>query len=94
MSGLILLISVLAYLIVPAWMMSRGRMFTAGLAMIGTSFLPWLVWISVREDLSGPGTGMVMMITALMLLLALVPIAIGAARAVYRFSGRKRANVG
>jgi hypothetical protein len=92
MSGLILPLSFFAYFIIPAWMMSRGWIVAAGLAMIGIALLPWILWISVREDLSGPGTGMVMLLSAIMVLIALIPIAIGAARAVQRLFRRKPVN--
>jgi|GEM_PF-4137478 len=94
MSGAILPISLCTYLIIPAWMIARGWIAVAGLAMIGMALLPWAVWILAREDLSGPGTGMVMLVTALMALLGLIPIAVGITRAIYRRFGRKRANGG
>jgi hypothetical protein len=86
MSGAIIPISLFAFLIIPAWMMSRGQIVAAGLAMIGIALSPWAVWILGGEDLSGPGTGIALLATALMSLLALIPIAVGISRSVYRRS--------
>lgn len=72
-SGSIISIARFAYLIVPAWMISREWIVAAGLTMIGAALLPWAVWLSVREDLSGPATGMVILLTAMTALLALIP---------------------
>lgn len=84
MAGLILPLSLLLYVGVPIWMLARGWPFRAGLVMIVTALLPWVVWLTTIQGRPGPGAGIVLILTALMLLMAFVPIGIGVAQAIAR----------
>ena len=89
MYGLFVPISMLLYVILPAWMLSRGWPIRAGIAMMVAALLPWAVLFATEPPPWGPGAGIALMITAAMLLLALVPIAIGIGSAMLRLL-RKR----
>ena len=84
MGALILPASWVLYIILPAWMLSRGWLIRAGIAMIFAALLPWAVWFLQMPERWGPGAGMVLMLTAGMLLTALVPIGLGIVRAIRR----------
>ena len=84
MSALVLPISLLAYILLPAWLLTRGRLFRAGMAMILAALLPWVVWLPQSHGSWGPGAGIAMMVTAAMLLVALVPVGLGVARLIMR----------
>ncbi|MCP6373769.1 hypothetical protein NL455_28190, partial [Klebsiella pneumoniae] len=66
MSELIVPASLLLYLLVPTWLLTRGKPISAGLSMIAVALLPWAVWFVTATELSGPGTGVAMLITAAM----------------------------
>lgn len=85
MIGLILPASIMLYIGLAVWLLPDGRLLRAGLAMSLAALLPWPVWLVLVPGRLGPGAGIVMMLTAAMLLLALVPMAIGIARAGNRF---------
>ena len=84
MIGLILPISILLYIGLPGWMLMQGRPFLAGIAMIVAALLPWMVWLSILPGRLGPGAGVAMILTAAMLVLAIIPLTIGIARAGLR----------
>ena len=90
MTGLILPISILLYIGLPCWLLARGQPLLAGMAMIFAALLPWIVWLSIVPGRLGPGAGIAMMLTAAMLVLAFVPLTIGAARAGFRFFAIRR----
>jgi hypothetical protein len=89
MTGLVVPISILLYLILPAWMLSRGWPIRAGIAMMFAALLPWAVVFATEPPPWEPGAGIALMFTAAMLLLAFVPIAIGIGYAMLRLL-RKR----
>jgi hypothetical protein len=76
-SAAILPLSIALYVSIPLWMLVRGWPFRAGLLMVFAALLPWIVWLTTIRGRLGPGAGIVMMLTGLMLLLALVPMCIG-----------------
>jgi hypothetical protein len=82
MNGLIMFLSMTFYLILSCWMLTRGWPMRAGITMMSLALLPWAVWLSVMQGPLGPGAGIHLMVTAVMLLLALIPMGFGAARAI------------
>jgi hypothetical protein len=84
MSALILPFSLILYIVLPAWMLRRGWLIRAGIAMILTALLPWVVWHLQIQRPWGPGSGIALMVTAAMILAALVPIGLGVARTITR----------
>ena len=90
MSGLVLPVSLLLYVILPMAFLVRGWPLRASLAMIATALLPWAVWFLTVPRPWGPGAGMVVMVTAGQLLLAAVPLAIGMVVAMRRGLRRRR----
>ena len=78
MDALILPMSILSYLMLPAWLWPRGRPMIAGGAMIASALLPWTYWYLTAPRPWGPGAGAALVVTAGMLLLALVPVIDGA----------------
>jgi hypothetical protein len=75
-------VSVTLYIGLSLWMLVRGWPIRAGISMIFTALSPWFIWLTSIEGRLGAGAGIAMMITAAMLLLALVPIGIGLCLAV------------
>ena len=90
MSGLIVPMSLLLYVVLPIWMLSRGWPARAGLAMVVAALLPWMVWYLAVPEPWGPGAGLAALLTALMLLVALVPLLIGVILSVLRFARLRR----
>lgn len=87
MSGLILPVSLVLYIVLAASMLVRGWLLRAGIAMIFTAFLPWVVWFLQLQRPWGPGAGTAAMVTAVMLLMALVPLGLSVARTIRRSAG-------
>jgi hypothetical protein len=93
MTGLALPISWLLYIVLPTWMLLRGWPLRACLTMIITALLPWAVFILMVPHPWGPGAGIVLFVTALQLLLALVPLTISVVSATSRLIRRRRTAV-
>lgn len=72
------------YILLPVWLLSRGWPTRAGVAMIVAALLPWIVWLFALSEPLGPGAGIALLLTACMLLLALVPLVIGIMQTVMR----------
>lgn len=90
MVGLVLPFSILLYIGLPIWMLARRWPIRAGFAMIASALLPWVVWLTMIAGRLGPGAGIAMLLTALMAILALVPIAIGLFQVIGRLTGPKQ----
>jgi hypothetical protein len=89
MSGLILPLSWLIYIVLPAWMLIRGWPIRAALVMFVAALLPWAVWLVTMPKPWGAGAGFFVMITAVQLLLAVVPLVFGVVGASRRLLRRR-----
>lgn len=79
-SALVMLVTLVLYVAVPAILLIKGWTLRAGLAMLVVTFLP-LLWQGLCTDSSALGFGILLF---LMLPLSLVLIAAGGVVAVYR----------
>lgn len=89
MSGILLPLSWLIYIVPPVWMLIRGWPIRASLVMFIAALLPWAVWLVTVPKPWGPGAGFFILITALQLLLAVVPLVFGVAGASRRLLRRR-----
>jgi len=89
-SDLILPVSLLLYIVPAVRLLSRGWLTRAGVAMIVAALLPWVVWLQEPPEAWGPLGGLLVLLTALLLVLALVPHLIGVIRCLVRYAKRKR----
>jgi hypothetical protein len=86
-AGLIIVITLVLYLIVPVVVCIRGRIITGGLAMLVISAMP-MIWQSIdAPDSEAPGSGMLMV---MLMPLALIVILVGIADLIYRGFSRLR----
>lgn len=90
MAAAILPISLALFVTVPIWMLTRGWLIRAGVLMGFAAILPWCVWLTTIDGELGPGAGIVMMLSALMLILAAVPVIAGVVFKVSRLLSMRR----
>ena len=91
MSSLVLPLSWLLYLTLPTWLFIRGWPIRASFAMIAAAVLPFVTWLATVSDPWGPGVGIILLVAAGQLCLALIPLAIGIVRVVRRVIRREEA---
>lgn len=84
MVDLVLPLSLLLYVVVPTLLLMRGLPIRAGLAMIAVALLPWVIWTIAVPKPWGPGAGIALLLTAVQLLLALLPLLIGLTALIVR----------
>ena len=89
MTGFVLPLSWLLYVIVAAWLLCRGWPIRAGLGMLAAALLPWVIWFIALPHPWGPGLGIVAFLTLAQLLVALLPIAFGLAYICIRYVGKR-----
>ncbi len=71
----------LSYVVLPPVMGHLDWPIRAGLTMVVTALLPWVAYELFNEPVGdAPGTGFAILLSAVMLLLALVPLSYGFVR--------------